>query len=258
MIPGYVDFEFDLPEALLARLIQVLDGVGSAVLDSGNVSDIPDAQGVYQLFLDEELVYIGKTDAEAGLRKRLDRHRSKIQHRDGLDPNRVTFKAVRIYVFTAMDLETQLIHHYGGQSNVQWNGSGFGSNDPGRERDTTKYKDDHFDAIFPIDIDRALDVGWPDLDSAAAIFATLKSTLPYTFRYQGASARSRKPHSDLEAAEIDLTGIEGESTARNVISEVLRQLPAGWQATQLPSHIILYKNDTRKFPQGTVIARSPA
>lgn len=110
MIPGYVDFEFDLPGALLARLVQVLDTLPPATLSREFLDDIPDAQGVYQLFLDAALVYIGKTDAEAGLRKRLDRHRLKIQHRNGLDPNRVAFKAVRIYVFTAVDLETQLIN----------------------------------------------------------------------------------------------------------------------------------------------------
>src|SRR5262245_21719866 len=113
MIPGYMDFEFDLPRALLVRLVQVLDSLPPAALDEEFLNAIPDAQGVYQLFLNGDLVYIGKTDAEAGLRKRLDRHRRKIQHRNGLDPNQMFFKAVRIYVFTAIDLETQLINHYG-------------------------------------------------------------------------------------------------------------------------------------------------
>ena len=105
MTPGYVEFEFDLPEALLTRLINVFDGVESATLSKGNVDSIPEAQGVYQLFLDRSLVYVGKTDAEAGLRKRLERHALKVQHRRNLAPEQVSFKAVRIYVFTAVDLE---------------------------------------------------------------------------------------------------------------------------------------------------------
>src|SRR5205823_1069268 len=120
-----------------------------APLTNENLANIPEAQGVYQLFLGDDLVYIGKTDAEAGLRKRLERHQAKIRHRQGLAPDSVNFKAVRIYVFTPMDLETQLIRHYGGERKVRWNGSGFGSNDPGRQRDTTSFRAEHFDMIFP-------------------------------------------------------------------------------------------------------------
>ena len=254
MTAGYVDFEFDLPGALLARLIDVLDDMQGAALVPDFVSSIPDAQGVYQLFLDEELVYIGKTDAEAGLRKRLERHASKTQHRGQLEPSRVSFKAVRIYVFTAVDLESQLIAHYGGYSAVRWNGSGFGSNDPGRERDTTTYKAGHFDALYPIDIDRELSLPLSEEMKAADVLAALKAELPYVFRYQGASPRSRKPHADLEEANVSLTDI-GAVTARGIIEHVVRHLPPGWQATRLPSHIILYKED-RAYPQGTVIARS--
>lgn len=211
---------------------------------------------IYQLFLDGALVYIGKTDAEAGLRRRLDRHQHKIQHRTGLDPVRVSFKAVRIYVFTAVDLEAQLINHYGGFSRVRWNGSGFGSNDPGRERDTTTYKDDHFDAIYPIEIDRPIDVVFPASSNAAALLSTLKNSLPYVFRYQNAARGSRRPHPDLDNTTVSI--LAGPPvTARRVIQEIVAQLPTGWQATQLPSHIILYKESPRPYAQGTVIAKSP-
>jgi hypothetical protein len=254
MIPGYLDFEFDLPGALLARLIEVLDGMRTATLEPQFLKNIPDAQGVYQLFLDDELVYIGKTDAEAGLRKRLARHHVKIQHRNGLDPNKVWFKAVRIYVFTAVDLETQLIDHYGGQAKVRWNGSGFGSNDPGRERDTTAYRDEHFDALYPIDIDRPIDLNLPASATAATILANLKSALPYVLRYQGATSRSRRTHPDLDATTVSVSALP-EPTLRRVVEIVVKQLPAGWQATQLPSHVILYKED-KAYPHGTIIARS--
>lgn len=254
MTVGYVDFEFDLPEALLAKLVEVLDGMDSAPLLVERIAEIPEAQGVYQLFLDDELVYIGKTDAEAGLGKRLRRHGSKIQHRTGLDPARVTFKAVRIYVFTAVDLETQLIQHYGGLARVKWNGSGFGSNDPGRERDTTTYRPNHFDALFPIDIDRILDFPLSQTGSAADLLSELKTILPYVFRYQGAGRRSRKPHPDLESTNVSIT-FDETPTARRVIEDIVNLLPNGWQATQLPSHLILYK-EKKTYPQGDVIACS--
>lgn len=251
-----MDFEFDLPGALLARLIEVLDQMETVSLVTQDLEDIPEAQGVYQLFLENELVYIGKTDAEAGLRRRLQRHQKKVQHRAGLSPEDVGFKAVRIYVFTAIDLETQLIAHYGGLSEVRWNGSGFGANDPGRNRDGTKYKDDHFDMLYPIDIDREIDLGAPRsvLINAAELLAKLKVVLPYVFRFEGGGGRSRKPHPDLDKTKVMLPK-NMVTTARSVIQAVVSQLPHGWQATQLPSHIILYKED-KAYPQGQVIAKS--
>ncbi|NJN18867.1 MAG: GIY-YIG nuclease family protein [Oscillochloris sp.] len=253
-MPGYQDFEFDLPGALLQRLVEILKNLIPAPLNEDILDAVPDAQGVYQLFLHNQLVYIGKTDAEAGLNRRLRRHAKKIQHRKQLDPTDMSFKAVRIYVFTAVDLETQLIAYYGGLKQVRWNGSGFGSNDPGRERDTTKYKSDHFDSLYPIDIDRVLSISLPVIDSAASMLIELKKVLPYVFRFESASAHSRQPHADLIATPITLP-VNFTPTARNVIATVVPKLPSGWRAVHLPSHIILYKN-TLTYPSGTLIAHS--
>lgn len=251
---GYVEFEFDLPGALLTRLIEVLDGLPPAPLSSANLLAIPEQQGVYQLLLDGRLVYIGKTDAEAGLHKRLSRHARKILHRIGLDPARVSFKAVRIFVFTAMDLESDLIRHYGGVKALDWNGSGFGSNDPGRERDTTRVDPDNYDARFPIDIDRQIAFAIDPGETAASALARLKEALPYTFRYQGSGGRSRRPHPDLE--NTTLGGLSGPLTPREAIQSIVAALPVEWQATALPGYIILYKEAPRVYPQAVVIATS--
>jgi len=259
VIPGFVEFEFDLPGALLNRLVTVFDGLAPAGLTASNVTAIPDEQGVYQLFLRRgeavNLVYIGKTDGEAGLWRRLSRHATKIHNRLNLDPADVLFKAVRVFVFTAVDLETQLIQHYGGTDAVSWNGSGFGSNDPGRERDTTRYKLDHFDTQFPIDINRALTFTIPMQASAAGILKALKAGLPYLIRFQRVSANSRLAHDDLESTAVTLNPAL-PLTPEGVIAQVISALPPGWHATMLPSHIIIYKNDTRTFPSGRLIART--
>jgi hypothetical protein len=126
VIAGFSEFEFDLPDALLASLIVAFDNMNSAPLDLEHVGELPEAQGVYQLYLDDEIVYIGKTDAKSGLLKRLSRHACKIQHRQNLTVAQVTFKAIRVFVFTAVDLESQLIRHYRGVSPVSWNNGGFG------------------------------------------------------------------------------------------------------------------------------------
>ena len=255
MTAGYRDFEFDLPGALLDHLVRVLDSMEKAPLNLGGVESIPEAQGIYQLFLDGQLVYIGKTDADAGLRRRLERHSGKILHRRGLDPARLSFKAVRVFVFTAMDLESQLIKHYSGNANgTPWNNSGFGSNDPGRNRDRTVIRGKNFDALFPIDIDRDLEGKFAGEHSAASLAMLLKGLLPYTFRFETEGARSRKPHPVLVETKVTIS--LKSRTARTVISELTRQLPEGWQSTAFRSHVILYPEAVDNYPDAEILARS--
>ena len=252
MTAGYQEFEFDLPGALLTHLVQVLDGMDAAPLDRPSLTEIPEAQGVYQLFLDGVLVYIGKTDAEAGLFRRLTRHSRKTMHRVGLSPERVTFKAVRIFVFTAIDLETQLIRHYTGSVGTAWNGSGFGSNDPGRKRDTSE--PGRYDSDFPLDIDRALDANFTGELSAADAIGRLNAALPYTLRVQSRAPRSRQPHDDLVNAQVRVAA--SATTAREILLDLTRQLPPGWQATALSALLILYKEAKDDYPGATIIGRS--
>lgn len=252
---GYGEFEFDLPEALLRGLRAKLDNLTAARLTEEAARDIPNEQGVYQLFLDGKLVYIGKTDGDAGLSQRLGRHAQKIKHRKSLDPARVSFKALRVFVFTAVDLESYLIKSYGGVSKVPWSGSGFGSNDPGRERDTTTIKDDHYDARYPIDIDRDTGLVIKAGMTAAEALTLLKATLPYTLRFATKGGKSRSPHPELSDCVIGSASTQ--STARGLLSHIVRFLTPGWQATEFPGYLILYKERDRDYPHGRVLATSP-
>jgi hypothetical protein len=255
MTAGYTDFEFNLPGALLTHLVQVLDSLETAPLNVGGLQGIPDGQGVYQLFLADKLVYIGKTDAEAGLLKRLSRHSEKVKFRKGLDPALLSFKAVRIFVFTAMDLETALIKHYAGpEKNTAWNNSGFGANDPGRERDRTKIKDKNFDAKFPIDIDRELDGDFSGEHIAGVLAAALKDSLPYTLRFEPQVKGSRKPHPLLMETKVTIPA--QAKTTRDIVTALTRQMPAGWQATAFRSHLILYRESVDNYPDAEILARS--
>jgi hypothetical protein len=211
----------------------------------------PEAQGVYQLSLQGKVVYIGKTDADAGLRRRLERHSYSIQDRSNLNAEGVTFKAVRVFVFTAMDLETQLIDHYGKPA---WNFSGFGSNDPGRKRDHTKVLPTGFDATYPIDIDRALSLKWNKKPTASEILVSLKQALPYTFRFE-LQPGGRKLHKDFAQCKVSLP--VGPLTVRTILTAVISALPNGWQATVLPSRLIMYRERV-DYEFGKVIARKPA
>lgn len=251
MTIGFIEFEFDLPDALLASLIKVFDQMSAAALMPANVDSLPEAQGVYQLLLGDEIVYIGKTDAEAGLRRRLQRHAWTIQHRQNLNSSDVSFKAVRVFVFTAIDLETQLIRHYGSSRPVPWNNSGFGSNDPGRNRDTTDLKPEGFDARYPIDLDHTVKLELPTHISVHSVLTALRASLPYTLRIEG----GRRGHADFTAATSPALP-PLPLTTRLVINAVLKALPAGWQATALAGRIILYR-ENREYAFGTVIGRSP-
>lgn len=255
-IQGFKEFEFDLPLALLRDLTQLLDEMPSGTLSTSSTQQIPEAQGVYQLFCNGELVYIGKTDAEAGLRTRLSRHAKKILHRPSLIGSAVTFKAARILVFTAMDLETQLINHYRGRMGaVAWNGSGFGSNDPGRKREETDKAPDGFDATHPIDIDVSGEYLPPGSTTVGVALARLKAVLPYTLRYEtlrGENGRARRgnPHADLTTTQLVIH--EQTQTVRGLMQLISSALGSEWQATVFPSHVILYR-EQKPYTHGVVI-----
>lgn len=240
----FTEFEFDLPTALLRELIQLLDLMPAAPLDMASAIAIPEEQGVYQLFFKGTLVYVGKTDAEAGLRARLRRHAKKIQHRHGLDPAEVSFKAVRVFVFTAVDLETQLIKHYKDNGTAPvWNLSGFGSNDPGRKRDSTELKSDHFDILYPIDIDRrCVDFDEEEEMSVAKLLDTLNEKVPYIVRSQRVAPKSRRPHPELEAATVTVPN--GSHNVRSLLLLAGAALGPEWLSTPLPGYIIVYRENT--------------
>jgi hypothetical protein len=253
MTTGYREFEFDLPQALLINLVEAFDQMEGAPLTAPSLASIEEGQGVYQLLNSGQLVYIGKTDAQAGLRKRLERHARTILHRRNLDPENITFKAIRVFVFTAIDLETQLIRHYQTAGRVAWNFSGFGSNDPGRERDTTNARPDGFDAQFPIDLDREISFEIETPSTVSRILSTMRRELPYTLRAETTRRGARSLHPELEAQIRNLP--DPPYTMRRLLLHLLDRLPRGWQCTLLPGRVILYK-ENRDYPFGEIVGRS--
>jgi hypothetical protein len=250
---GFRSFEFDLPPALLSQLLEVLGGMERGPLSHEHVTAVvPEAQGVYQLFHNDKLVYVGKTDAESGLRRRLQRHAFTILSRHNLDVAQMTFKAVRVLVFSAMDLETALIRHYreNGSPSV-WNGSGFGNNDPGRQRDLTALRADGFDANYPINIDLPIDTS--DLTGprpALDLLAQVSGRLPYTLRHEKTAAAAELLRATVLAPQAPTT------TMRALMTQVVAALPPGWQATKLSGRVILYEEHQDRYPGGEIIARS--
>lgn len=245
-VAGFQQFEFALTEALILQLVECLDGLEPATLSLDDVLKIPNGQGVYQLYRDGKLEYVGKTDTDAGLTTRLATHAAKVSGRPNLR-GRVEFKAVQVLVFSAMELETLLIRHYKASGEpMSWQHSGFGSNDPGRQRDHTKYKDGHFDIRHPIDV--AEEFTEPLIieggSTVKQALDAIKSAIPYNFRYDRSSALDEQISEQLKIKSV-----------KDGMERVLPFLPKGWQATKLPGYLILYPED-REYEFGEVIAKS--
>lgn len=250
---GFRQFEFELTTALVSQLVTVLDGMDSASLIPNSASQIPNGQGVYQLFLGDELVYIGKTDNDAGLQRRLLRHAKLAESRRALANGAVRFKAVQVLVFSAMELETMLMRHYRDEgAGLAWNNSGFGSNDPGHNREGSNYKEGHFDLLYPITIDTPLSVSLSAGQSIFDVLKIIKVELPYLLRFGG--MRKKDPeYDDLNnhVIEFELTGL----SLRDVLSHIVKCLPHGYIATKFPGYVILYKEPT-VYEYGEVVAQS--
>jgi len=249
MADCYRELEFDLPNALTDTLVGMFESMQSGALNEANLQAVEqDAQGVYQIFLDEELVYVGKTDADAGLGLRLARHSRKIRGRMHLDPAAVRFKAIRVFVFTVMDLEQLIIRHYRELFKVQldWNNSGFGSNDPGRNRDHSALKDGHFDLLYPINLDHNVKIPKAFVrvsTNVAGLLSVLKNNAPYTIRFETEVKGRKLPHPDLLAASVVLQA--GDKTVRKVLQQIRASLNSAWQVTALPGYVIVYKESVR-------------
>lgn len=251
---GYAEFELNIPEVIREKLPDYFDGLSADPLLLENVVRIPlGVQGAYMLFYANDLVYIGKTDAEAGFRSRLTRHFHSIQGRKNLDANLVGFKAVRVLVFSNFDLETILIDEYSKRTKRPvWNFSGFGSNDPGHKREGQKSA--LFDVQYPVDIDYVVREMRPGKHDLMQTILALKQQLPYLFRFEiEENENFRKGHEEMRAKTVELP--DGVLTARTVLLRILNSLPIGWQVTVLPNRVIMYR-EQRDYDQQLEVIRS--
>ncbi len=209
------------------------------------------------IFLAGKRVYVGKADSS--LTTRLAQHAKKLSGRVGPFSGNVAF----ICLYVEEDLEASapeklLMKWYRKQQRereaaekreakakgkplddgkpkepaLPWNKNGFGNKDPGKERDTTEIKANHFDALYPINLDLPISLT-PRKTDVSTFLNELKVKLPYNLRFQN-------PHADLGTL---VTVLKGSKTVREWIQFVVEALPAGWLATALPGYVILYRED---------------
>lgn len=248
---GFVEYEIDIERILRADLPPLLNRMSIAPLTQEGIAGVPaGARGAYVLYENDYPVYAGKTDAKHGFRQRLAKHAETIRHRQNIDPGTIGFRAVRIFVFSNLDVEAILIKELRklDRNALKWNTSGFGSNDPGRNREGQKPAP--WDAARPINIDQPLTFMPNGRLSVLHVLKSLKQGLAYDFRYQtdlnanGEPKKYTTGHADQrDAPDIELPA--GRlPTVRSVLQAVLSALPDGWRATIFPGRVILYQEDS--------------
>ncbi len=250
-IPGYAEYELDIIKALHDYLPPIIDTVAHVPLTAENISRLPaQAQGVYVLLESGVPMYVGKTDSEHGFRDRLARHFFTLSARKNLSIGAVSFKAVRIMVFTVVDVESTMIDHYTKGNKDSWQNTGFGSNDPGHRRENQRAS--RFDKEHPVDIDLPLSLP-AGAKNLLELLIDLKDGLPFDFRYETDSfinakgekdyVHYTKGHADQRGATVSIP--KGGMTLREVLRDVIVPgLPDGWVVTVFPGRVILYKEPT--------------
>ncbi len=226
-------YSFDFLDTISRQLREHLDALPVTQLNLGTLVDLEAfqgrhgrTQGVYVVHYSGEPKYVGKAD---NLASRLGQHFRKLTGRRNIDPALIGYKCLVLdgSMSTAAN-EKLLIAQYKQDFTEMWNGRGFGPNDPGKHRDTTKPS--FFDGEFPIRLDIALD-GIPDYPTLGELADAIKCQLPYVFRY------------DLESRAhetIDLTGVD--RLPNRLLQAMVNQLGSGWRGAILSYGMVFYRN----------------
>jgi hypothetical protein len=238
-------FDFDLPGAVTEHLERRLNAMPSSVLTENALNELSKfqrqqkiGQGVYELLIRNEVVYVGKAD---DVRQRLTQHFRKLRGRQKINLEGIRYKCLLLpRSWSASANEKLLVAHYKAKGECKWNGAGFGPKDVGQKRDDTE--PNWFDREYPINADYACPAV-PDKVTLAGLLTMLKAELPFTLRYQIDSSQS--------ALQIELKRVP--RTARALIGKAVQALGPEWQATIFASHITLYKR-RQAYRHGEIIA----
>ncbi|MGW7208691.1 Eco29kI family restriction endonuclease [Streptomyces sp. NPDC054837] len=232
------DFRLSITQALGDQLAQALDVLSPAPLTVQNLDELDQRPGVYQLYRNGEFVYVGK--AEKSLPTRIHKHLRKVSGRTNISLAEMTFTCLYVAEdFSALAPEKLLIKHYSEQGQIPWNNNGFGNNDPGKRRDETVVKANHFDNLHRIDIDRVLTSLPQGPVTLHKLLPAAAKEIPYTFRYL------KKGYGDTYKTLVD---VPDRLTVNNLFEIIAAALPGNWQIALLPGRAIMYPDGQRAYP----------
>ncbi|MFF7798083.1 GIY-YIG nuclease family protein [Streptomyces olivaceus] len=230
------DFTLSITKALGDQLAKALEGLDRAPLAEENLARLKEKPGVYQLYLNDKFVYVGKADKS--LPARLRNHLRKISGRRNISLEEMAFSCLYVAEdFSALAPEQLLITHHKGQGDIPWNNNGFGNKDPGRQRDSTVLKRNHFDVLFPIDLDRPVEGLQAGETTLHTLLEAIKTGLPYNFRYgKAAEFKTRRVH-------VPADGMTADEVFRLISAEI----PTKWQVTALMGYVIMYDDSPSEY-----------
>lgn len=228
-------FTFDLTGALAEQLDSALPDLTPDPLTTVQLQRVDTSPGIYQLYLRGDLVYVGKADIN--LRGRLGDHHRKISGRLNIDIADMSFTGLYLEgTWIPVGPEQMLIKRREQQgARPLWNFNGFGNNDPGKERDTTVFDHNHFDSIYPANLQHVVEGLLRGNYPTNELLPAVKKGLPYVFRYENQWAK----HPDYLTSRVDIR--RDAPTAVQVFESLVSALPPGWQITALPGYVIMYK-----------------
>jgi hypothetical protein len=224
---------FDLAE-LGRQTMNLLQQQPRLPLTPEVLEHIRDGSGLYQLSradgAAEEVIYLGA--ATRGLPQRLMRHWKKISGRRFLPSEQIHF--CHLYFDGDPSVLIQPVLRSGFRV-PSWNQNGFGNHDPGRARDRAIVRADHFDALYPIDLDYLVESFSSGPQSLSLVLREVTARLPYQFRYERTA-----PEFDQLTIEIPVGPISADELFRRITAVA----GDAWQLTALPGHTILYREHT--------------
>jgi hypothetical protein len=180
-------FRFEVGPAILSQLLEKLACIPVKPLRESLDAPYP---GFYQLFLEGQPKYIGKTARP--ISERLREHVKKLRGRVRLE--RVSCKFAFVEDPSLVDVaEGALIRFFSSHGLAEWNLSGFGSKDTGygRSRQATS----EFSAIFPPDLDFPVTAGGNEPLLLGTIQMQIKRQAPLPFSIpRGHQPRFRREH----------------------------------------------------------------
>lgn len=226
------EFKLSITRALADQLADALSRLQPVPLTLDTLESIQPRPGIYELYINGHRVYVGK--ASRYLPWRLNNHLRKLSGRSRIRLDDVSFQC--LYVDEDLEAaapEKMLIKKYRDHGGAPWNTNGFGNKDPGRNRDHSLVKSNHFDALYPINLDLLMDIGL-SVCPVSKFLSTVKSNLPFNLRFE----RSSRSKQDYRDSTVEIPS--GELTVRELIRLAIEALPGGWQATALPGYLILY------------------
>lgn len=225
-------YDFNFLETISAQLVETLEKLPPSPLNTRMLGELSSfqklersKQGVYLLIHNEGPVYLGKANDIHG---RLSAHLRKLMGRLNIDHDRLFFKAILLdrSMSTAAN-EELLIAAFSKTHRGMWNGKGFGSKDPGKNRDRTEPS--AFDQTHPIT--RKFSVAIDDSETVSSLFMKLKRQLPFLFRHE----KLPKAIADMH---LDLRGVPRQAEA--VLRYAISKFPSEWHGAILSYGIVVY------------------